>query len=34
MVAREGSGWGLLQDGTRENLTAANVVTWDPGGAG
>jgi hypothetical protein len=24
MVVREGSGWVLLQDGTRENLTATN----------
>jgi hypothetical protein len=31
MVVREGSGWVLLQDGTRENLTATSVVTWEPG---
>ena len=34
MVVREGSGWVLLQDGTRENLTATNVVARDPGGGG
>jgi hypothetical protein len=31
MVVREGSGWVLLQDGTRENLTATSVVTWASG---
>jgi len=34
MVVREGSGWVLLRDGTRENLTATNVVARDPGGGG
>jgi hypothetical protein len=31
MVVREGSGWVLLHDGTRENLTATSVVIWEPG---
>jgi hypothetical protein len=31
MIVREGSGWVLLQDGARENLTATSVVTREPG---
>jgi hypothetical protein len=31
MVVREGSGWVVLQNGTRENPTATSVVTWEPG---
>ena len=31
MVVREGSGWILLPDGSRENLPATSVVIWEPG---
>jgi hypothetical protein len=31
MMVREGPGWVLLHDGTRENLTATSVVIWEPG---
>jgi hypothetical protein len=31
MVVREGAGWVLLQDGTREDVTATSVVIWEPG---
>jgi len=31
MVVREGSAWVLLEDGSRKNLIAPSVVTWEPG---
>lgn len=31
MVIQEGACWVLREDGTRENLTAQSVVTWEPG---